>query len=274
MSAAAAPALSVVIVNWNTAELLEACLRSCLAAQVPGEATEIIVVDNASTDDSVARVRNLAPAVRLIENTQNTGFARANNQGIAASRGTCVVLLNPDTVVPPGGLAALAAFMESHPDAGACGPRLLRTDGTTQPFAFGNDPTPAYLLRRATNRLLRGQPMHDWDTTEVQSVDWVAGTCLCVRRTAMEEVGLLDEAMFMYFEDNDWCLRLRQKGWRVYYAPEVAIVHVGGRSRVQNPRAGAAYYDSLRYFYAKHYGPLSRLWLWLSLPLYRMLVRY
>lgn len=269
-----APALSVVIVSWNTAELLQACVRSCLAAQSPDPAPELIVVDNASTDDSVARVRDLGPAIRLIENTENVGFARANNQGIAASQGRSVVLLNPDTIVPPGSLATLAAFIDAHPDAGACGPRLLQTNGTPQPFSYGNDPTPAYLFRRAAHRLLRGRSLHDWGTTKVLSVDWVAGTCLCVRRKAIDDVGLLDEAMFLYFEDNDWCLRLRRRGWRVYYNPQVAVVHARGQSAQQNPRAREAYYDSLRYFYAKHYGLLSRLWLELSLPLYRLLVRY
>ncbi len=274
MSRGASPALSIVIVNWNTSDLLQACLRACLASQGPSDLAEIIVVDNGSSDDSVARVRNTGPGFRVIENTQNVGFARANNQGLAQSHGRYVLLLNPDTVVPPGGLAALVAFMDSHLDAGACGPRLLQTDDTPQPFAFGRDPTPAYLFRRAVERLLRGQPLHNWDTAEVQRVDWVAGTCLCVRRTALEEVGLLDEAMFMYFEDNDWCLRLRRKGWNIYYNPQVAILHLGGQSRKQNPKAREAYYDSLRYFYGKHYGRLSQLWLWLSLPLYRRLLRY
>lgn len=270
----AAPSLSVVIVSWNTADALLACLRSCLAEQALSEAPDIIVVDNASSDDSAARVRGLAPAVRLIENSANVGFARANNQGLAASRSRYVLLLNPDTLLPPGSLGALVDFMESHPDAGACGPRLLQPDQRPQPFAFGGDPMPAYLLRRAANRLLRRRSLHNWATLDVQRVDWVAGTCLCVRRVAIEAAGPLDEAMFMYFEDNDWCLRLRRQGWHVYYNPHVAIVHLGGQSRQQNPQAREAYYDSLRYFYAKHYGRLSRLWLWLCLPLYRRLVRY
>jgi GT2 family glycosyltransferase len=262
----------VVIVNWNTANLLQACLQSCLASPPPG-GMDLIVVDNASSDDSLARALAFEPAVRVITNQHNAGFARANNQGLAESQGDYALLLNSDTTVPPGALAGLVEFMEGHPEAGACGPRLVQPDGRPQPFAFGGDPTPAYLLRRAWKRLLRGQALHDWDTTEVQAVDWVAGTCLCMRRTALEQVGPLDERLFMYFEDNDWCLRLRQLGWKVYYLPQVSILHLGGQSRKQNPQAADAYGTSLIYFYAKHYGRFSQLWLQLSLPVYRRLVR-
>ncbi len=272
MRPAIATALSVVIVNWNTANLLQACLQSCLASPPPG-GMELVVVDNASSDDSLARARALGPAVRVIANRQNVGFARANNQGLAQSQGGQALLLNSDTVVPPGALAGLVDFMEGHPDAGACGPRLVQPDGRPQPFAFGGDPTPAYLLRRAAKRLLRGQALHDWSTTQLQAVDWVAGTCLCLRRAAVEQVGPLDEGLFMYFEDNDWCLRLRQHGWKVYYNPQISVLHLGGQSRQQNPQAADAYLTSLRYFYAKHYGRLSQLWLALSLPVYRRLVR-
>jgi GT2 family glycosyltransferase len=228
-------------------------------------------VDNASADGSAALVQAEFPAVRLIVNDENLGFARANNQGIRASSGRYVVLLNSDTTVPPGALAALVAFMDAHPTAGAVGPRLLRTDGTPQPYAFGGDPTLRYLLARGGNRLIFRRPLHDWATDAVQEVDWVSGACLMVRRAAIDQAGLLDENIFMYFEDNDWCLRIRQAGWRVIYNPQVAITHIGGQSLAQNPTARRAYRESLRYFYAKHYGPVASLLLRLLLPVYARL---
>jgi len=267
------PNLSIVVVSWNTAGSLQDCL-SKLENSTARDQIEIIVVDNASTDDSPALVKRDFPAVSLIENTQNVGFARANNQGLALSRGRCVLLLNSDALVPPSALTALLAFMEAHPEAGACGPRLLQRDETPQPFAFGGDPTPAYLLQRALTHLLLRRPLHAWDTDRVQAVDWVSGACLMARREAVEQAGPLDEAIFMYFEDNDWCLRFRQCGWKIYYNPEVAITHLGGQSLKQNPEARKAYYASLEYFYRKHYGPLSRLWLRVCLPFYRLMVRY
>jgi hypothetical protein len=211
------------------------------------------------------------PAARLIANRANVGFARANNQGIRASQGRYVLLLNSDTVVPPGALAALVAFMDAHPAVGAVGPRLLRPDGAPQPYAFGGDPTIGYLLRRGINRLLFRRPLHDWATDAIQPVDWVSGACLLARRAAIEQAGLLDEAIFMYFEDNDWCLRIRQAGWQVIYNPRVAITHIGGQSLAQNPAARKAYRASLRHFYAKHYGPAASLLLRLLLPLYARL---
>jgi GT2 family glycosyltransferase len=216
-------------------------------------------------------VRAGFPAVTLIANAENVGFARANNQGIRACQGRYIVLLNSDTVVPLGALAGLVAFMDAHSDAGAVGPRLLRPDGTPQPYAFGGDPTLGYLLRRGINRLLFRRPLHDWATDAVQQVDWVSGACLLARRAAIEQAGLLDENIFMYFEDNDWCLRIRQAGWRVYFDPQVAITHIGGQSLAQNPIARRAYRESLRYFYAKHYGPAANLVLRVLLPFYARL---
>ena len=213
------------------------------------------------------------PEVRLIRNAENIGFARGNNIGIAASTGRYVLLLNSDTIVPPGTLARLVAFMDAHPQAGACSPRLLQPDGTPQPYAFGCDPTLGYLLRRGVNRLLFRRPLHDWAVAEPIEVDWVSGACLLVRREAIDQVGGLDEAMFMYFEDNDWCRRMRLAGWQVYYVPTVEITHIGGASLKQNPAARAAYYRSLAHFYEKHYGWPGRLLLKVLLPVYRVLLQ-
>ncbi len=269
----ARPDLSVVIVNWNTETLLYNCVAA-LFLSPPSSALEVIVVDNASSDNSVACLRRNWPTVHLIENSRNLGFARANNQGIAASRGQYVLLLNSDTLVPPDALRRLVAFMNEHPEAGAVGPRLLRPDGHPQPFAFGGDPTPLYLLRRGLSLLLLRRPLHDWNTNLVQSVDWVSGACLLLQRQALGQAGPLDEAIFMYFEDNDLCLRLRQCGWKVYYNPQVSITHLGGQSLKQYPAAQEAYGASLKYFYQKHYGLTSQLWLRASWLMYRLIARY
>ena len=261
------PALSIVIVNWNTASLVMDCLRSLLQAPaaIP---LEVVVVDNGSTDDSVARITAAWPQVRLIRNPDNRGFAAANNQGIAASTARVVLLLNSDTQIPAGTLERLVSFLDAHPGAAACAPQLRSADGSVQPFAFGGDPTPLYLSRRRWFALF-GRSLHDWNTDLVQEVDWVSGACLMARREAIEQVGPLDETMFMYFEDNDWCLRFRRRGWKVFYVPDVSITHLGGRSAARGADAVRSYDESLRHFYRKHYGPLARLWLEAMLPLYR-----
>jgi len=264
--------LSVVILSWNVRDLLLQCLRTIPVA-VGSLPTETIVVDNASSDGSSDMVQREFPGVRLITNANNVGFTRANNQGIAASGGRYVLLLNSDTRLPPGALASLVQFMEQHSTVGACGPRLVQADGRAQAFVFGGDPTLLYLLRRGLYRLLWRKPLHDWRTNQIQEADWVSGACLLARREAIDQVGLLDENIFMYFEDNDWCLRFRKAGWKVYYNPKVEIVHLGGQSLAQNPEAQTAYYRSLDYFYRKHYGPVPWAMLQIMLPLYRQLMQ-
>ena len=276
------PLLSVVIVNWNTRDLLSDCLAMLssdpslglsgvsVAAPCP---TEVIVVDNASSDGSVERVRQQYPFVHLIVNVTNRGFGGANNQGITAARGRYITLLNSDTLPTAGALARLAEFMEAHPQAAVVGPQLLRPDGVPQAFAFGSDPALGHLVARGFNRLVLRRSLFDWATTEVQQVGWVSGACLTVRRAAVDQVGLFDEAIFMYFEDCDWCLRMRQAGWQVYYHPGASIIHLGGQSVARNPAARRAYRKSLLYFYSKHYSVLARMILHAALWFYSILSR-
>ena len=247
--------LSVIIVTWNVRELLRTCLLA-LPAAAEGLITEIIAVDNGSADGAAEMLQDEFPQVRLLCNTENAGFARANNQGLALAGGRYVVLLNPDTEPPPRSLAAMVQFMDTHPRAGAASPRLVRPDGTPQPYAFGEDPSPIYLLRRGLAQGRQGY-LHDWGVAEPLQTGWVSGVCLVARRTAVEQVGGLDERIFMYFEDNDWCRRMRQGGWEVWYNPHADMLHIGGASLNQNPRARTLYYDSLIYFYRKHYGRLA-----------------
>ncbi len=267
------PSLSLVIVNWNTAALLVDCLRT-----IPDGARdltyEVIVVDNASTDGSADLVTAEFPDVKLIRNRENVGFARGNNQGMAASSGRYVLLLNSDTLVKPQALTRLVAFMDQHTEVGAVCPRLLLPDDEPQAFAFGGDPSIGYLFRRGLYRLVLRRPVHDWHTAQIQAVDWVSGACLLARREVVDKIGGLDENIFMYFEDADWCRRIRQAGWQVMFNPQIEIVHLGGQSLKQNPAAQRGYYRSLDYYYGKHFGSIARLILRLALLPYRLMVRY
>jgi N-acetylglucosaminyl-diphospho-decaprenol L-rhamnosyltransferase len=262
--------LSIVIVSWNTVSLLRACLSSLDGGGSNGPA--VYVVENGSTDGSAQMVAGEFPEVSLIRNERNLGFSVANNQGIrlALNDGArFVALLNSDAQATLEAMSALTAFLADHPPVGVVGPRLVRPDATPQPYAFGSDPTLPYLVTRAVRHAICHKYMHDWASDTVREVDWVSGACLVARREAIEAAGLLDEAIFMYFEDSDWCLRMRRAGWRVVHDPEVSVLHLGGQSLAQSAAAREAYDRSLRYFYGKHYGPLARLLLGLFLTFYR-----
>lgn len=264
--------LSVIIVNWNTCNLLRDCLRT-LFLDLPDD-WEVIVVDNGSTDASTAMVQSEHPQASLICNVENAGFARANNQGIRRSTGRYVLLLNSDTQIPPGALSRLIDFMDNQLQVGACSPQLRTSGGDSQAYAFGNEPSLGYLLRRGLTRLLLNRPIHDWDVGHTIDVDWVSGACLLLRQEALAQIGGLDENIFMYFEDVDLCRRIRQQGWRVCYVPDIQITHLGGQSSIQNPQVTAAYQESLRYFYAKYYGFVARFVLSVGLNIYNKLANY
>jgi N-acetylglucosaminyl-diphospho-decaprenol L-rhamnosyltransferase len=263
--------LTVIIVSWNTRDLTRQCLQSLRPWP---DLMEVIVVDNASTDGSVDLVATEFPEVKLIRNRDNVGFARGNNQGIAVSSGRYVLLLNSDTIVKPQALTDLVLYMDHHAGVGAVCPRLLTAHGEPQAFAFGSDPSIGYLLKRGLHRLLQHRAIHDWRTDQIQPVDWVSGACLLVRHAVIDQVGGLDENIFMYFEDADWCKRIRQAGWQVMFNPRIEIVHLGGQSLKQNPAARRGYYRSLDYYYGKHFGPIARLSLRLALLPYRLMVHY
>jgi len=261
--------LSVVIVNWNVRELLRRCLRSVLASgRLGGLAMEVIVVDNASSDGSAEMVREEFPEVRLIANEENLGFTGANNQGIAASRGRYLLLLNPDAEVLGDALGAMVDYMDAHPDVGALGPMLLNPDGSVQ-SSRRRFPTLATAFLESTifqwelsrdNRILRRYYVLDRPDDEVQEVDWVTGACILMRREALEEVGPLDEGFFMYSEELDWCRRARERGWKVVYLPTARVVHYGGKSSEQVvPFRHIQFQRSKVRYFCKHHG---RLWAW------------
>jgi len=252
------PDLSVVIVNWNTRELLSQCLRSVY--ETAGDVSlETLVVDNASTDGSVEMVRRMFPQVRLIENAENVGFARANNQAMAIGQGRYVLLLNSDAVLRPDALQSMCRFMDHHPETGIVGAKLLNPDGTFQ-ASYMNFPTimDEVLLLTKLSRLFHPSyfPSHSLaGSQEVKEADWVTGACLMIRREALEQVGGLDEEYFMYSEEVDWCWRVKQAGWKVFYTPEAEVLHWGGQSIGQVPlRKRARVYRGKLLFFRKRRG--------------------
>jgi N-acetylglucosaminyl-diphospho-decaprenol L-rhamnosyltransferase len=258
--------LSVVVVTYNSRDLTLACAASVLADQQPGTPVrplevELIVVDNGSSDGTAAALHQAMPQARVLAQPTNLGFAGGNNAGLAAARGRYLLLLNSDTEVRPGALAALAAFMDAHPDAGACGPMLLNPDGSLQPT--GRDlPTVGSLfldmtkLYRLWKRDLYAQPGRDY--TQVAVVEELSAAAFLVRRSVYEQVGGLDTGYFFYYEDVDYCKRIGDAGYRIYYVPTAQVMHQWqGTSQNVSILAYRAGQDSLRYYFRKHHGRLA-----------------
>lgn len=227
--------LSIIIVNWNTRELVKNCLESIFntTRDFPVRA---IVVDNASIDGSPQMIRSRFPMVHLVENQENAGFARASNQGIKLAETKYILLLNPDTVVLPGALNSLVDFMDTHPQAGAAGSMVLNPDGSLQTSCYVS-PT----LHREFIRLFHLEGifpkstyrMDSWDKDLPRAVDIIQGDCLLLRKTALDQVGTLDESFFIYSEDVDICRRLQQASWEIYWVPQAQLIHHGGQSTRQ-----------------------------------------
>lgn len=222
--------LSVIIVNWNTCDLLAGCLESL------DNRFEVFVVDNGSGDGSPEMVRNQFPWVKLVENRENVGFGRANNQALRLANSKYLLLLNSDTKVLGNVLGQMVDFMESRPDIGAVGPRLLNDDGSLQPSCHPML-TPGrefwrllfldHFLKRATYN------MDKWDVNTPRPVEVIKGACVLLRREALDQVGLFDEAYFMYSEEVDLCYRLAQAGWQLWWLPQAQVIHYGEASSKQ-----------------------------------------
>jgi N-acetylglucosaminyl-diphospho-decaprenol L-rhamnosyltransferase len=257
--------LSVIVVTYNSRDLTLACVASVVAEQkaTPSRLlqTELIVVDNGSSDGTTDAVRKAAPEARVLVQPANLGFAGGNNVGLAAAQGRYLLLLNSDAEVRPGAFAALVAFMDAHPDAGACGPMLVNPDGSLQPT--GRDlPTPGTLfldmtkLYRLWKRDLYVQRGRDY--TEVAAAGELSAAALLVRRSVYQQVGGLDTGFFFYYEDVDWCKRIGDAGYRIYYVPTAEVMHRWqGTSRSVSTLAYRSGQDSLRYYFRKHHGPLA-----------------
>lgn len=249
--------ISFIIVNWNTKELLRNCLRS-IEKTVMGIVYELIVVDNASQDGSVPMLRQEFPAAHVIENQVNRGFGAANNQALSIMKGRYALLLNTDTVLTEQAVSGLFSFMESQPDAAmACG-QLLNADGSRQNSiaAFPN------LLTLMTNVSLleyvwpRRYPSKRYDFENPIEIDSGIGACLIVRKQAIDEVGMLDERYFFFFEETDWACQMRKADWKIFHVPGAFIYHLQGQSIGRGVRSRIEFYRSRYQFFRK----------WRSLP--------
>jgi GT2 family glycosyltransferase len=244
--------LSVVTVNYRSLDHLLVCLASIPAA-APGLGVEIVVIDNEQGSGVRAALAARFPQARVLENAENVGYARAVNQGIRASGGEFVLVLNPDCELEPGAVRTLVDYLRAHPRAAVAGPKILNPDGTLEYSARSFPTHLTFLFNRYSllTRLFPNNPfsrrylLTDWDHASVRGVDWLSGACLVVRRAAIERVGPMDEAFFMFNEDVDWCRRMKLAGFEVVYVPDAVIVHHVGASR----RKVAA-----RVIYGRHVG--------------------
>jgi GT2 family glycosyltransferase len=257
--------LSIVIVNWNTRTLLLDCLRS-LTSQLAPFTSQIIVVDNASDDDSVEAVRREFPLVSIMENKENLGFAKANNVGLRECEGRYILLINSDVVLCEGCLTSLQQYMEQRPEIGVLGPRILNADFTLQE-SCKQFPTIWNAFCRALAldtvfpnlRLFSSQLMRYWSHDDIRTVDILSGCFWMVRREAFKDVGPLDERFFMYAEDKDWCKRYWSAGWAIVYYPRAEAIHLAEGSSSRDP---VRFYlemcrANLRYW-GKHYGKFQQ----------------
>ena len=252
--------ISILIVSWNTRELLRDCLRS-IQQTIPQELHQTIVVDNASSDGSAEMVARDFPWVELLRNDENLGFGRANNQAFAHARGEALLLLNPDTILHPQAVTRLVDLLKQQPRAGAAGPRILNPDGTLQVSIY-----PSPTLLRETWRLFhldRLLPLSQYSRRKLAArqptpVDVLMGACMLIRRDIIDQIGLFDEQFFVYSEEVDLCRRIQQAGWQLVWLPDAEVTHFGGQSTRQV--ADAMFLELYRNkvkFFRKHGSSLS-----------------
>ncbi|MBI2050677.1 MAG: glycosyltransferase family 2 protein [Parcubacteria group bacterium] len=236
--------LSAIILNYNTKDFLLPCIKGMVQHTADLD-YEIVIVDNASTDGSVAYIKEKIlprfPQVKLLESKENKGFSAGNNLGISRSAGRYALIMNPDIVIWDNSLKAMADYMDANPNVGIAGPRLLSPDGSLQYFVY-RFPSPQVLMYRRTplarlgfaQRAIKKYLMMDWDHTDNRQVDWVQGSCMIARREAIKQVGLMDERFFLFLEDTDWCRRFWEAGFEVRYLSDVEIIHYHGRASVSS----------------------------------------
>lgn len=263
--------LGIVIVNWNTRDLLRRCLQTVFASQGI-DRFQVVVVDNASTDGSAEMVCREFPAARVIGSEINGGYSYANNLGLRAlgyhaagevdaDAPRYALLLNPDTEVPPDALAKMVQFMDARPEIGAAGPKLVLEDGSLDLACRRSFPTPEVSFYRFSglSKLFPHSPrfgrynMTFVDPDQELEVDSVVGAYMQVRREAVQAVGLLDETFFMYGEDLDWAFRIKEAGWKVWYHPQVTVKHVKRAASRRSPKAQFEFQRAMLIFYRKHY---------------------
>lgn len=259
--------LTIVIVSWNTRELLDRCLITLKdeLLQHESKSVEVFVVDNDSKDDSAKMVEEKHSWVNLIANDDNLGFAKANNQVLRNAKGDNVLLLNPDTEMKPGCLSVMIDFLESHPKCGIIAPQLLNTDGSIQ-RSCRQFPTFLGMLFELIGlskmfpkgstygAQFRAYKMLDWEHDDEREVDQPEGACLMLKKEVIDQVGLLDEGYFMLFEEVDWCYRIKQAGWEIWFTPKAQVLHHYGQSIKQvKVRMIISSHKGLYRFWRKHY---------------------
>lgn len=269
-----APTLSIIIVNWNTREMLRECLES-IFAHSDELILEVIVIDNASKDGSCDMVADDFASVRLIRNTRNTGFAAANNQGFALASGRHVLLLNSDTLVHGDVLKKSVEWLDAHPPVAAMGCRVLNTDGTVQktcwmyPSLLNQILLTSGLSRLSWPRFLGRYQMADWNRDVEREVEVISGCYLLVRKSVIDEIGPLDEAFFFFGEETDWCKRMRDAGWSLMFAPVGEITHHGGGSVSKlNDKRDVMLSEAIIRLHRKHSGYVAAMLVFLVIMLF------
>jgi GT2 family glycosyltransferase len=278
--------LGIVIVNYRTRDLLRECLQSIYESR-SDFSFQVCVVDNCSQDGSCIMVGEEFPQVQLVESEVNGGYAYANNLGLRAlgfaqtsdekpseSTPRYALLLNPDTLLLPSALKEMLNFMEAHPEAGVAGPRLVLADGSLDLACRRSFPSPevsAYRMVGLSKLFPKSKRFGRYNLTyldpdEVAEVDSVVGAFMLVRAEALRQVGLLDESFFMYGEDLDWAYRIKKAGWKVYYNPQVTVLHYKRAASRHSRKASYEFYRAMHIFYRKHYAATTPFWLhWLVL---------
>jgi GT2 family glycosyltransferase len=257
----AAPKLSICILTLQARGFLEGCLHA-IYENPPDESYEIIIVDNHSTDGTVEMLRAQFPEVQLILNPENLGFTAPMNQALRQGRGQYLLLLNPDTIVHHQALNRMITFMETCPQVGICGPKVLNTDGTLQEPCRRGESTPwaviSYFFRLhrifPESKFFGGYSMSYMDEDETHEVAGVSGSCMMIRQDVIDQIGYLDESYFAYQEDADYCFQARKAGWKIFYYPEAQITHYGGQggSRVDPYRSIIEWHRSYWLYYRKN----------------------
>jgi GT2 family glycosyltransferase len=269
--------LSIIIITWNSQEFIQNCLDSIFLSQRNFE-SEVIMVDNGSSDQTTKIIETLYPQVNLIQNKKNLGYAKANNQGIEESQGKYVLLLNPDTQVLENSLALVYEFMEENPQVGALGPKLLNPDKTIQP-SVREFPTFSTLIWEFSglsrlfpkSRIFGRWRMGYFAFDQTREVDQPMGSCLMLRRETLEEVGILDENFPMFFNDVDLCNRIKNAEWKIYFYPRAEVIHQKGASTSQVKRRmiWLSHLAFFRFFRKHKTGLINRLLLYLlCIPLF------
>jgi N-acetylglucosaminyl-diphospho-decaprenol L-rhamnosyltransferase len=250
------PTLSIILVCWNNKAYLDPCLKSLYDSGMKN-AFDVVVVDNGSTDGSQQMLKEKYPEIKIIQNTENVGLGKASNQGIEATIGKYVLLLNNDTIVNGASFDEMVDFLDQNPRAGAVGGKLLNSDGTVQAcYNYFSTLKEEFFVATRLGELIRPGYPAIMNAEEVTSVEWLGSACLMLRRSALDEVGLLDEGYFIYGDEADLQYRLKKAGWHVYYLPHATTIHFGGRSMDRWKRRKMVYRGKM-IFYEKNYGQLQ-----------------